>query len=494
MPRSHALRFAAAAVLLAGSTAFADTTLFATLSNGAENPATVPTLSTGGSRPASFGTATLVLNSAQTQITYTITVNNIDFTGSQTPDPNDDLTAAHFHAGPAVSPTTNGGVVFGFFGAPLNDTNPNDVVITPFTNGVGGTIRGKWDAAEGNNTTLAAQLANLLNGHAYVNFHTKQFGGGELRGNIVVGPGITNGSVLSSGTQGVSYSQTLNGSGGTGPYTFTLQSGVLPSGLSLSSAGVISGTPNVVGTTTFTITTTDSANVSVNQTFSLAILASGLSFTNAVRVPHMVDGGNFVTQYAIVNLEQTPVSYRFRFWDDTGAALNAPIANGANGDIAGVLLPGAAVFAQTAGTSPSLTQGWAEVASNGRIGVTGVLRFSAAGLSDQLASVSGVQSGSNVLLPFDNAQGAVTGVAIANSNGTQPVTVTMAFTLDNNTQSSATLTLPAHGHTAFVLPTSYAATAGARGVIRFLSAGADVSVLGLRFSPNNGFVSLGSFQ
>ena len=70
----------------------------------------------------------------------------------------------------------------------------------------------------------------------------------------------------------------------------------------------------------------------------------------------------------------------------------------------------------------------------------------------------------------------------------------MTFTLDNNTQSSATLTLPAHGHTAFVLPTSYAATAGARGVIRFLSAGADVSVVGLRFSPNNGFVSLGSFQ
>jgi hypothetical protein len=39
--------------------------------------------------------------------------------------------------------------------------------------------------SEGNNTTLTAQLPNILSGHAYINFHTVQFGGGEIRGNIV---------------------------------------------------------------------------------------------------------------------------------------------------------------------------------------------------------------------------------------------------------------------------------------------------------------------
>lgn len=139
---------ASIAFLLAGASASAQTYFSATLSNTQENPPTVPTLSTGGARPASFGTATFVLNAAQTSLTYSVVVNNIDFTGLQTADPNDDLSAAHIHAGATVSPTTNGGVVFGFFGAPLNDTNPRDVVITPFlvtpfSDRAGGTVTGK---------------------------------------------------------------------------------------------------------------------------------------------------------------------------------------------------------------------------------------------------------------------------------------------------------------------------------------------------------------
>jgi hypothetical protein len=50
---------------------------------------------------------------------------------------------------------------------------------------VGGTFSGKWDAPEGNNTTLAAQLPNVLGGLAYLNFHTTGFPGGEIRGQIL---------------------------------------------------------------------------------------------------------------------------------------------------------------------------------------------------------------------------------------------------------------------------------------------------------------------
>jgi hypothetical protein len=150
------------------------------LTNAQENPPTNPTTTGGARRPASFGTATFNMNTAQTQMTFTATINNIDFTGSQTADTNDNVTNAHIHAGPAVTPTTNGPVVWGFLGSPLNDNNPNDVVNTP--SGVGGTISGKWDPPEGNSTTFAAQLANLKEGRAYINFHTTQFGGGEIRG------------------------------------------------------------------------------------------------------------------------------------------------------------------------------------------------------------------------------------------------------------------------------------------------------------------------
>jgi len=171
------------AVLAASTAAQAGVTLNATLTNAQENPPPTPTTSTGAPRPASFGTATFFINDAMTSMTFSATINNIDFTGSQTSDTFDNLIAAHIHA--PAPPGTNTSVVWGFFGMPFNDNNPNDVVMTPFATGVGGTISGKWDAPEGNNTTFAAQLNSILAGLSYINFHTVQFGGGEIRGQIL---------------------------------------------------------------------------------------------------------------------------------------------------------------------------------------------------------------------------------------------------------------------------------------------------------------------
>jgi hypothetical protein len=174
---------AVAVVTLVGVSASAQTILFAQLTNAAENPPAVPTLQNGQPRPASFGEAVFILNAAQTELSVDVTVFNIDFTGTQTTDPNDNLLNAHIHAGPTVTPSTNGGVVWGF-----NNTTPNEGVTTPFTTGVGGRFQGVWNAPEGNNTTLALQLTHILNNRSYINFHTVQFGGGEVRGNLAVVP------------------------------------------------------------------------------------------------------------------------------------------------------------------------------------------------------------------------------------------------------------------------------------------------------------------
>jgi hypothetical protein len=174
-------------MVIAASGARADIMLTATLTNAAENPPTVP-MTVAGAPRTSFGFATFDLNAAMTAMTFTATITGIDINGSQSADTNDNLVAAHIHASPTVTPTTNAGVVWGFFGSPFNDNNPNDVVITPLATGVGFTISGKWDAPEGNGTTLADQLPNILSGHSYINFHTNQFTGGEIRGNIAVIP------------------------------------------------------------------------------------------------------------------------------------------------------------------------------------------------------------------------------------------------------------------------------------------------------------------
>jgi hypothetical protein len=50
----------------------------------------------------------------------------------------------------------------------------------------GGTFTGVWDVNEGNGgTTLTAQLPGILSGLSYINFHTVQFFGGEIRGQIL---------------------------------------------------------------------------------------------------------------------------------------------------------------------------------------------------------------------------------------------------------------------------------------------------------------------
>src|SRR3954453_5952670 len=187
---------------MACASGHAATILTANITNAAENPVPTLTTSTGGPRPASFGTASFVLNDAQTAMTMSVTIFNIDFTGTQTADVNDNLVAAHIHASPTAT-TANAGVVWGFFGAPFNDNNPNDTVVTPFTTGVGGTVTGKWDAPEGNGTTLTAQLPNILSGNSYINFHTTQFTGGETRGFLQVVPEPSSTVLMSFGVAGL---------------------------------------------------------------------------------------------------------------------------------------------------------------------------------------------------------------------------------------------------------------------------------------------------
>jgi hypothetical protein len=50
---------------------------------------------------------------------------------------------------------------------------------------------------------------------------------------------------------------TFSATGGTAPYTWAVTSGALPTGMSLSSSGVLSGRPTTSGRVTFTVTCTD---------------------------------------------------------------------------------------------------------------------------------------------------------------------------------------------------------------------------------------------
>ena len=99
---------------------------------------------------------------------------------------------------------------------------------------------------------------------------------------------VTTSSVPTDVDAGVPYtSTTLTATGGVPPYTsWVKSSGSLPSGLSLSSAGVISGTPiaSAVGTATFAVTVTDSQGNTATSA-NLTIAVSGFNFTAASTSP-----------------------------------------------------------------------------------------------------------------------------------------------------------------------------------------------------------------
>jgi hypothetical protein len=82
---------------------------------------------------------------------------------------------------------------------------------------------------------------------------------------------ITTGS-LPNGTAGVAYSQTLAATGGTTPYTWAIASGTLPAGLTLSSAGIISGTPSTaMSQRSITFRVTDSIGTTATRRLLITI-------------------------------------------------------------------------------------------------------------------------------------------------------------------------------------------------------------------------------
>jgi large repetitive protein len=300
-------------------------------------------------------------------------------------------------------------------------------------------------------------------------------------------------SQLPSGRIGAFYSLPLTATGGTPPYSFSVIAGTLPAGLSLSGSGVISGTPTVNTTSTFTIGVADNIFASAVQSFSLTISPQTFDFTSALRVAQIAEGLNWKTLFIITNLDQVPTSYNFRFWDDNGNALPLPIVNSSPGSLTGTLAVGGTTFAETPGNSASLLQGWAEVASTGRLGVTTIFRSVTPGKISE-GTVTGVSSGSRVILPFDNTQGLGTSIAVANTNPSQSLSISLVFQLDTGAQISGSLFLTAHAHTAFSLATMFPVVAGVRGSILFSASSPDITVVGLRFNPAGSFTSLSSFQ
>ena len=123
---------------------------------------------------------------------------------------------------------------------------------------------------------------------------------------------ITTTSPLPAGIVGTAYSQTFAATGGAGtPYTWTVTSGsssLTAVGLSLSSAGVLSGATPVAGTASFTVQAKDSAGNTASATFSVTIDAK-VAITTTSPLPTGVVGTAYSQTFAATGGTGTPYTW-----------------------------------------------------------------------------------------------------------------------------------------------------------------------------------------
>ncbi len=107
---------------------------------------------------------------------------------------------------------------------------------------------------------------------------------------------ITSTSPLAGGTVNTPYSAQLGATGGNPPYTWSIQSGALPGGLSLGAAGVISGTPTTAGSFSATIQVADKTTPTAqtaSQAFSITVTAAKITITTGPTLPAGTAGSSY---------------------------------------------------------------------------------------------------------------------------------------------------------------------------------------------------------
>jgi len=138
-------------------------------------------------------------------------------------------------------------------------------------------------------------------------------------------------TTLANATYNAAYSATVAATGGAGTLTYAIASGALPTGLTMSSAGVISGTPTVVGTFSVTVRASDAFGDSATQALTLRAVYPPLAITQVTLPTGYVGSVYTATTLAATGGSGTGFSFALQ----SGSSLPAGLALSAAGSITG---------------------------------------------------------------------------------------------------------------------------------------------------------------
>ncbi|MFD8721259.1 putative Ig domain-containing protein [Streptomyces sp. NPDC059629] len=110
----------------------------------------------------------------------------------------------------------------------------------------------------------------------------------------VVGPVSVTTTSLSQAARGKAYSESVGATGGTGSYTWSVASGTLPAGLTLSpQTGAVSGTPAGAGTSEFTLRVTDAGPPAQSATRKFKVTVRNSLAVNSSTLPGGTTGSAY---------------------------------------------------------------------------------------------------------------------------------------------------------------------------------------------------------
>ncbi len=213
----------------------------------------------------------------------------------------------------------------------------------------------------------------------------------------------------------------------------------------------------------------------------------------------LVSGGGWATTITLHNNGTSTAQVHLDFYGDDGAPLFLPFTFPQGGSArSGTSLDttmgaGEQWVVRTAGSGfmAGTSAGWVQVRSDGSVAGFAVFSLtSGANLNEAVVPLE-TRNPANFTVPFDNTAGYTTGVAIANVSG-QATSIPLTIRDDKGFKiASDSIALPAHGHTAVVVPTGYPGAANRRGNLQFdTPSGGQINVLGLSFNPTLNFSSL----
>ncbi len=209
---------------------------------------------------------------------------------------------------------------------------------------------------------------------------------------------------------------------------------------------------------------------------------------------HITYNDGWQTTITLVNTGTAQTTPTLSFYNNNGTPLAVPLSYPQTGTVSNSasiqpqLAPGQMLIMQTQGqdAQPSVS-GSALLTSTGDVGGSAIFHLDATGQEGVVPMET--RNATAYFLGFDNTNGRVTGMALANDTSSA---ANLALTIRDDTGTTIAtdaIALPAYGHTQNVLTKGYPATQNIRGSVE-IDGPAGFSALGLFVSPTGNVTTL----